>query len=248
VLYSCGSTATEDVASAADAFSAYCNQATAVAVPTPTSGAISRYITDLSAFSDLAPCAQTALSYSVQGLTNSKCPSGASILQSCACTKGQISLSISEALSTAVSYTCGSTHTADIASAQAIFAGYCGLGNGTSDFPTPSPLAGKMTYYITDLPTYSSLAKCARTAVSYPVQSQSLHDCPSNPMSLASCICVKDQNSDAASSSIKYSVSYLCGSTASADIASALGVLDYYCSAAKGLLTPVGVTASGKLD
>lgn len=36
-----------------------------------------------------------------------------------------------------------------------------------------------------------------------------------------------------------------CDKTASADISSALSVWDIYCSAAKGLVTPSGVTESG---
>lgn len=246
VGYSCGTTATDDVASASAVFSAYCNQATTVAVPTPTAGAVSKYITDLPAFSDLGPCAGSALSYVVQYLTNAKCPTGASALESCACTKGQNSLAISESLSTYVSYSCGSSHSQDITSAQAVFAGYCGMGAGSSSFPTPSVLAGPVTYYITDLPMYSSLAKCAQSAVSYPILAQTRYDCPSGPKALVSCICAKDNNLDVASSSIKTSVGYNCGSTASADITSAWAVLDYYCSAGKGLVTPAGVTASGE--
>jgi hypothetical protein len=245
VRSSCGTTATEDVASASVVFSAYCNQETTVAVPSPSSGAVSKYITDLSAFSDLGPCAGSALSYVVQHLTGEKCPSGASALESCACTKDQISLAVSGSLSYYVTYSCGSTHSEDIASAQAVFAGYCGLGAGISSFPSPSALAGAVTYHVTDLPIYSSLAKCAQSAVSYPILAQTNRDCPSNPRSLVSCICVKDGNLDAASSGITSSVKYNCGSTASADITSALAVLDYYCSAGKGLVTPAGVTASG---
>lgn len=249
VLYYCGSTAVDDAKSASGAFSAYCNQATPVTTPTPTAGAVSNYITDLSAFSDLGPCAGSALSQAVQSLATAaygKCPSGASALESCACTKNQNSLAVSENINTQVSYSCGSTHTEDITSAQAVFAGYCGLGNGTSSFPTPTPLSGVVTYYITNLPIYSSLALCAQSAVSHPIQAQTGYngDCPSDPRALVSCICVKDGNLIAASSGIKYSVSQNCGSTESSIITSALSVLDYYCSAGQGQVKPVGVTAS----
>ncbi len=213
-------------------------------VPTATAGAVSQYITNLPAFSDLGYCARDALSYVVMELTESKCPGGQSALESCACTKDQNSLAVSESINSQVAIYCSSTASEDITSAQGVFAGYCGLAAGTSSFPTFSALAGDVTYYITDLPIYSSMAECARYAVAYPVQAQTVGDCPSDPMQLVSCVCVKDQNSLAMSSSIVKQVSEGCGSTASADVTSALAVFDYYCSAGKGLVTPAGVTAS----
>jgi hypothetical protein len=118
---------------------------------------------------------------------------------------------------------------------------------GTTVFPNPSRLPGDVTYYITDLPQYSSLATCAQYAVSYPVMSigDLDGDCPSEALGLVSCACVKDQNSQALTSAIISNAKEECGSTASAAVASALGVFAYYCSAGKGLVTPSGVTASG---
>jgi hypothetical protein len=92
------------------------------AAPAPAN-TVSQYITDLSAFSDLVNCAQTALSYRVQSLTNSLCPTGAPELASCACTKNQNSLAVSSALKSAVNSACGGTE--DALSVQAVFAGYC---------------------------------------------------------------------------------------------------------------------------
>jgi len=91
---------------------------------------------------------------------------------SCACTKNENALYASDRIKTEVFNSCGSTHSEDVASAQAVFAGYCALGNGTSSFASPSPLSGHVTYYITDLPAYSSLALCAQEAVSNPVLMQ----------------------------------------------------------------------------
>ena len=118
---------------------------------------------------------------------------------------------------------------------------------GTTAFPSPSYLPGDVTYYITDLPQYSSLATCAQYAVSYPVMSFGNldGDCPSAPLGFVSCACVKDQNSQALSSAIISQAKEECGTTANAAVSSALGVFDYYCSAGKGLVTPQGVTASG---
>ena len=131
-------------------------------------------------------------------------------------------------------------------SAQGIFAGYCGLGNGTSSFPSTSDLAGDVTYYITDLPQFSSLAPCAASALSYEVLSQTNQDCLAAPAALVSCVCVKDQNSLGISSGIASAVGDYCDSTASDDVSRALSVFAYYCSAGLGQVNPKGVTAAGK--
>jgi hypothetical protein len=229
--------------------SVYCNQAAAVATAAPATNTISQYITDFPAFSDLAPCAESAVSDIVQGLTEEICPSGASALASCACTKNQNSMYVSDKIgSNILSGYCGTTHSEDVASAQAVFAAYCGLGaNNSPAFPTTSALPGDVTYYITDLPDYSALASCAQYAVSYPVLVQTDNDCPAAPLALVSCACVKDQNSLAIVSSITYQVAENCGKTASEDVTSALALFAEYCSAGKGLVTPKGVTASGKI-
>lgn len=118
-------------------------------------------------------------------------------------------------------------------------------GNGTTSFPKPGSISGTITYYITDLPTYSSLAPCATRAVSEVVQQLSYSLCQSAPDALASCACYKNQNSAAISKQLVSSVNYECSSTASADVTSALGVFDFYCNAAGGKVVASGVTASG---
>lgn len=180
------------------------------------------------------------------GLTHSICNTlGPSALASCVCSKNQNSLAISGSLVSQIKFTCGSTHTEDITSAQAVLAGYCGMANGTTSFPTPSYLPGTVSYYITALPQYQSLASCAKEALSYPVQAQTMSDCNSNPQALVSCLCVKDSNSIAMTSRISGSASLFCGSTASANMASALSVFDFYCSVGKGLATVAGQLSSG---
>lgn len=247
VLYTCGKTASEDVASASVVFSAYCNQGGSVVTVDPGPHTVTQYITDLSAYSELAPCASGGLSYIIQGLTNSICPTGnPSALASCVCSKDQNSLAASESLGSQIRETCGSTHTEDMTSAQAVLAGYCGLANGTTSFQTPSYLPGSVSYYITALPNYQSLASCAQEAVSAPIQAQRYSDCPSNPQALVSCLCVKDSNSAMMTSQITQSASFFCGSTASANMASALSVFDFYCSVGKGLATVHGTLPSGK--
>jgi hypothetical protein len=244
VLYSCGSTASEDVSSASAIFAQYCDPSVVI-TPGPQPTALSEYITELPAFSYLAPCAMSAVSYGVQSLTYDLCPADASELASCACSKNQNSLAVSETLNYLIGYSCGTTHSEDMTSAQAVFEGYCGMAAGVTSFPVASQLAGSLTYYITDMPIYSSLAKCAQSAVSYAVQSQTRDLCPSDPGNLVSCACVKDQNSNEISRSMVSDVKYSCGLTASEDVSSALVVFDAYCSAGKGLATPTGITASG---
>ncbi|KAI1374422.1 hypothetical protein F4677DRAFT_167030 [Hypoxylon crocopeplum] len=242
VSYSCGSTASEDQASAASVFEAYCNQAEITPFPTP-SNPVTQYITDFPAWQDLAPCAASGLSYIVQSMTYDLCPADPSLLATCVCDKNQNSLRASQGINTSVKYSCLS-HTVDIESAQAVFAGYCGLVAGTSSFPSTSDPPGDMTYYVTALREYSSLAPCAQSGLSYAVLSQTYDLCPDGPQALASCACIKSGMSGYVSNEVTSDVKYSCDSTATEDVSSALRVFDLYCSAAKGLTTPAGVTES----
>lgn len=81
------------------------------------------YITDLPAFSSLAPCAQYAISYEVQGLTESACPQGVTALASCACSKNNNAASVASEIASSVLGYCSSTATEDVASASAVFNG-----------------------------------------------------------------------------------------------------------------------------
>ncbi|KAK7931527.1 hypothetical protein PG985_002239 [Apiospora marii] len=238
VSYSCGSTATDDQASASSAFAAYCNQANITPFPKPTQP-VSQYIMDFPEWAELAPCAASAVSLNTYDL----CPTDASLLAPCVCNKNQNSLRVSQAINTSVKSSC-SAHTADVSSAQALFAAYCALNNGTTAFPTPSDPPGDMTYYVNGMAEYKSLAPCAQSALSSGILSQTYDLCPSGPKALASCACIKDGMPGLLSAVITSGVRYSCDQTASADISSALRVWDIYCSAAKGLVTPSGITES----
>ncbi|KAI5866034.1 hypothetical protein GGS23DRAFT_555142 [Durotheca rogersii] len=242
VRYSCGATASEDQSSAATVYNAYCNQDAITPFPTPTNP-VTQYITDFSQYHDLAPCAASGLSYAVQSMTYSLCPNEPRLLASCVCKKNQNSLLASQRINTSVRSSC-SSQTADIESAQALLAGYCGLVDGTSSFPRTSNPPGDMTYFITALPEYSSLAPCARTAVSYGILSQTRKLCPAGPQALASCACIKNGMPGVLSNDVTSNVKYYCDSTATEDISSALQVFSLYCSAARGSITPAGVTDS----
>ncbi|GAW13762.1 hypothetical protein ANO14919_031510 [Xylariales sp. No.14919] len=64
------------------------------------------YVTDLSIFTDLVPCAQAAVTGVIDYETVSNCPSGASALQSCICSKnnGAKSAAISRSISNSIDY------------------------------------------------------------------------------------------------------------------------------------------------
>ncbi|KAI1356005.1 hypothetical protein F5Y01DRAFT_114458 [Xylaria sp. FL0043] len=64
------------------------------------------YVTDLEIFTVLAPCAQAAVSGVIDFETVSHCPSGASALQSCICSKnsGGNLASVSYAISASIDY------------------------------------------------------------------------------------------------------------------------------------------------
>ncbi|KAI3324371.1 hypothetical protein HD806DRAFT_494897 [Xylariaceae sp. AK1471] len=240
--YTCGATATDDQASAATVVAAYCNQDSITPFPSP-SITVSQYVTDLPAYQNLAPCAASGLSEVVLSMTNDKCQEDASLLAPCACDKNQNSLLASAQINTSVKWYC-SSHTLDISSAQAVFAGYCGLVHGTTSFPDTTNPPGDMTYYITALDEFSRLAPCAQSAVSYNVLSQTNDVCPSGPQALASCACLRSDMTGTISSLITSDVKYSCESTATEDISSALAVWDLYCSAAKGLTTLADITES----
>ncbi|KAB5566538.1 hypothetical protein GE09DRAFT_738419 [Coniochaeta sp. 2T2.1] len=242
VSYSCGSTASEDQASVATVLSAYCNQDSIPSFPTPTIP-VSIYITDVPEISYLAKCASYAVSAAVQTLTYDLCPPDATALASCACNKNQNSLKVSQLINSSARYSCTS-HTADISSAQAIFAAYCAMNDGTTSFPTPTNPPGDMSYYVTALTQYSSLAPCAASGLSYAVFSQTYDYCPTGPQALASCACIKESISGSVTSSISSNVKYSCSSTASEDVASAIAVFDFYCSAARAEVVAAGITDS----
>ncbi|KAK4249382.1 hypothetical protein C7999DRAFT_30116 [Corynascus novoguineensis] len=240
VSYYCGSTASEDRISAQIVFSAYCNPDETVSFVSPT--AVSAYITDIPEFEYLAPCAQSVLKYAVGTMSWSRCPTDAPALASCACKKNQNSLVVSQLINSAKSSCSG--HTADVSSAHAMFAAYCAMNDGTTKFPQPSDPPGDMTYYITDLPDFSSLAPCAASGLSYAVASQTYYLCPDGPQALASCVCLKAGMTNHVLKVITSSVKWRCDSTASEDVSSAVSIFDYYCSAAEAKVTPAGISVS----
>jgi len=91
-----------------------------------------------------------------------------------------------------------------------------------------------MSYHITALPQFQSLNQCAQSGLSSAVLKQSTYRCPSGVQALASCVCFKAGMQPEVSSTISSRVSSYCDRSATADVASALDVFGYYCSAAAG--------------
>ncbi|CAG9982499.1 unnamed protein product [Clonostachys byssicola] len=248
---SCGGPATDDINSAKQVYTKFCNPDSTITFPSPTTNIVNAYITELSEMQYMAPCAQSGLSAAVMGqvgftaiytrvfqdgsLTTSgkmsKCPKDADRYAPCVCSKPHVTSSVSNALVSSIKYYCSNTE--DLSFAQTFYHEYCAMNNGTTSFAVPSGPPGDMTYYISALPQFQSLRGCAQTAVGSAFEYQTMSLCAPGPQALASCICIKSGMKSLVSSSLTSSVKYYCSSTATADVTSALSVLEYYCSAAE---------------
>ncbi|KAJ4317651.1 hypothetical protein N0V84_007250 [Fusarium piperis] len=132
----------------------------------------------------------------------------------------------------------------DVKSAQAMFAAYCAMNSGKTSFPTASPPPGDMSYYVTNLPQYSSLETCAQLCVDIAAMYQTSTFCPGGPQALASCLCLKNSVSKAVSSTLSWEMKNRCHKNMLDNLSSANAVLDYYCSAARGEVTATGIVVS----
>ncbi len=157
-------------------------------------------------------------------MTDDSCPEAVTDLQACVCTKG-ISASLSTAISTDVSYSCGSTASSDQASAATVLSAYCNQAT-TVTFPSPTI---EVRQYITDIPEIGYLAPCASSAVAYAVMSMTYDLCPSDAADLATCACMKNQNSLMLSQTINVAASANCAAQ-KADITSAQAFFSAYCN------------------
>ncbi|TQN70111.1 hypothetical protein CSHISOI_05364 [Colletotrichum shisoi] len=230
VSYSCGSSASEDQTSAAAVLSQYCNPDATVAFTTPTANIVTKYATDIAEYSNMAPCAQSGVSYALSSMT-SLCPEPASLMAPCICSKNDNSARVSRSIASLVRYSC--SNAGDVTSGLAFYDAYCAMNKGTTAFPQPSPPPGDMSYYMTALSQYSSLAPCAQSGISNVMYSLTRYQCPEGPKALASCMCLKDGVTNLVTSTMTSNVKYYCSSTASEDVSSALAVLDFYCKAAR---------------
>ncbi|KAI8286984.1 hypothetical protein K4K60_012999 [Colletotrichum sp. SAR11_57] len=183
VSYSCGSSASDDQTSVAAVISQYCNPDSLITFATPTTNIVTQYATDVPAFSNMAPCAQSGVSYAISSMT-SLCPEPASLMAPCICAKNDNSARVSRSIASLVRYSC--SNAADVTSAGDFYDAYCAMNKGTTAFPTPTPPPGDMTYYITALSQYSSLVPCAQSGMSDAMYSISRDLCPSGPKALAS--------------------------------------------------------------
>ncbi|KAK1718936.1 uncharacterized protein CLUP02_00061 [Colletotrichum lupini] len=230
ISYSCGSTASDDQTSAAAVISQYCNPDTTVNFPTPTTNIVTKYATDIAEFANMAPCAQSGVSYAISSMST-YCPEAASLMAPCICSKNDNSARVSRSIASLVRYSC--SNAADVTSGLAFYDAYCAMNKGTTSFPQPSPPPGDMTYYMTALSQYSSLAACAQSGFSDAIYSLTRYQCPTGPQALASCMCLKDGVTNIVMSTVTSDIKWYCSSTATDVVSSAVAVLDYYCKAAR---------------
>jgi hypothetical protein len=186
------------------------------------------FITDLPAFSSLAPCASVAVTEAFNSI-GGDCPTNVAltISASCACLKNQNSALLSTGISTQMTFRCGSTATDDVTSALNVFSAYCAAAQSI----TPTIPSITQIVYVTELSALNLLAPCASVAVTEAFNSIG-GDCPTNaaPSLSASCACVKDQNSALLSTGISTQMAFRCGSTATEDVTSGLDLLSAYCA------------------
>ena len=81
-----------------------------------------------------------------------------------------------------------------------------------------------VSYYITDMPQYSSMVRCAKDALSSAVLTNTYDLCPGGPQLLASCVCIKESMSSVVNSYITSNIKWDCSSNTADDISSALDV------------------------
>ncbi|KAJ3520542.1 hypothetical protein NM208_g13665 [Fusarium decemcellulare] len=211
ITYSCGSSASEDISSASKMMQKYCNQESKITFFSPTTNIVEAYITDLPELAYLPPCAQAGLSYAVVGVAASRCPEAAELNAPCVCNKKDVVHDITETLKSSVKYSCSNNQ--DVTSAQNFYSEFCAMNDGTTSFATPKGPPGDMSYYITALPQYRSLNKCAQSGIASAVLDQSSWLCGDGPQELASCVCIKSGMSKVISSSLTEMVKDYCDST-----------------------------------
>ncbi|KAL5600916.1 hypothetical protein BROUX41_005751 [Berkeleyomyces rouxiae] len=244
-LWTCGYSATDDVKSASIVLDEYCTPGKVHSLPALGTGrgVVTQYPIDLEAFRNLGHCAQSVFSGVAGHYSASLCAPAASDVAPCMCSKNQNSADISQSMASSIRESCDSSD--DINSAQDVFQGYCNMVDNTTSFVSPSSPPGDMTYYLTGMPGFSSIISCAKIALSDAVSIVASSQCPSGPHAVASCLCIKEGISRAASSLIDSSVRYVCGSSSSAGLGDALSVFEEYCSAAENkVVLEVTETAS----
>jgi len=94
-------------------------------------------------------------------------------------------------------------------------------------------LANPPTKDPTDIGELSYLAPCGASALSYAIMEMTYSACPSDPGSLATCVCEKPQNSAAISQTINTEVRSSCSNTA--DVSSAQAFFAAYCNLNSGI-------------
>ncbi|KAJ4006641.1 hypothetical protein NW752_010641 [Fusarium irregulare] len=224
----------EDIASASKVMRKYCDQDKHVAFSSSTANIMKAHITNLPELEYLPPCAQKAGS--------ERCPEALKLNMPCICHKADVVQDVISALSREVKKSC--SHYEDVTSAQNLYSRFCHVNSGKTSFASPKGPPGDMSYYITALPHFKTLDKCAQRGVSTAVMDQSSWLCNNGPQELASCVCIKSGMYKMVSRSLVDKVNDHCDGTRTGNAKSAIEVFQYYCSAAKDLVVATVSTST----
>jgi hypothetical protein len=154
---------TDDYSSASQVLKKYCSPDSQIAFSEPEHK-VYAFITELSEITYLPNCGISAVSSAVSSVGYYRCPLDATLFAPCVCGKPGVVDLVTQTLSQMARSSCSNAE--DASSAQNFFDEYCAMTAGTSEFAGPKEPPGDMTYYITDMPQYTSLRKCAQDALS----------------------------------------------------------------------------------
>ncbi|KAJ4138056.1 hypothetical protein NW768_001872 [Fusarium equiseti] len=229
----------------------YCHQDKHVAFPSPMTNIVKAHITDLPELEYLPPCAQKAVSHAMVEVGSERCPEALELNKPCICHKADVVQDIKSTLGREVKKSCSNYE--DVTSAQNLYSRFCHMNHGKTSSASPKGPPGDseyrrtrketiltyhltVSYYITALPHFKSLDKCAQRGVSTAVMDQSSWLCGNGPQELASCVCIKSGMYKIITSSLIDKINDYCDGTQTGNIKSAIDVFQYYCSAAKDLV------------
>jgi hypothetical protein len=190
------------------------------------------FVTDLDAYSLLAPCAADAISSIVAEQTQyNTCDGGVTELQSCICSNTALAKNVTSSIEDKVKSSCGGNGDSDDQmSASRVIAKYCDP-KLKVEFPTPT--TNIVNAYITDIGAIENLPPCASSALESAVMTMPESRCPTGAVSLyAPCVCSKDVVVEDISFYISLSVGEKCSNDA--DVTSAFKLYTNYCNMNKG--------------
>ncbi|KAG4254747.1 hypothetical protein FPRO04_02101 [Fusarium proliferatum] len=213
-----------------------------------TTGKDVSYVTDLEIFTYLG---------------SSRCPEAAELNAPCVCNKKDVVRDITSTLRSAVKYSC--SNNGDVTSAQNFYSEFCRMNDGTTSFAPPKGPPGDMSYYITAMPHFKSLNKCAQSGIasavmeSYPTASSGAGPKTTGPGMTGSAGATATSSSNTANQSdpdhedkeedeSKTSIAPIAGGVAGAIVVAALGAGLFLCIRRKRQRQAKGEELSNNAD